>query len=430
MSKISSVIRPVNRPPRGSFVIDRQSGQARGLVAWYPLAMPGGNSTPDMTGSFHVGALQASPTWTVKDDGLPALSFNGSTQYIDCGSAFSLFAEVSYSLWVYPLSLPGYQAIISSGGGGAGEGTIFLNGSGVPEFYPGGGLATTALQVGRWYHVAVSRTGSIMNGIYVNGVREGGPFSLAGISASGGNVQIAREVDSPNRAFNGLVADVRIYDKALSDAEVRAIYDPPTRYELFRHVGYPVSLYVPDGSQTVSPSFIDSTATVYAPSVTPGSVTVSPGFISSTATVYAPTITPGGVTVSPAFIASTSVVYAPSVSGDQTVSPDLIASAATVYAPTVQPGALTVSPSFIASTATVPAPTVQPGGLTVSPAFLASTAAVYAPSIQFDQTVAASFIASGAAVYAPNVHEVIDAVTPTSRTYLVPFNDRTYVVPE
>jgi hypothetical protein len=55
--------------------------------------------------------------------------------------------------------------------------------------------------------------------------------------------------------------------------------------------------------------FIDSTATVYAPTLTPGAATMSPSFIDSTATVYSATNTmylSGGT-----FIDSTAAVYAP-----------------------------------------------------------------------------------------------------------------------
>jgi lysophospholipase L1-like esterase len=62
---------------------------------------------------------------------------------------------------------------------------------------------------------------------------------------------------------------------------------------------------------------------------------LAPPLIASTATLFAPTLTPGGVSIAPPLVAGTAVAHAPTLTTAGTLAPPLIASVAQVFAPTV-----------------------------------------------------------------------------------------------
>lgn len=122
----------------------------------------------------------------------------------------------------------------------------------------------------------------------------------------------------------------------------------------------PILRLAAGGSQTLSPSLVTNTSTLYAPTVTPGAVTLSPPALSDADTLYAPTVTVGGVTLSPPALASGTTLYAPVVSqGGIIVAPPLVSDGDTLYAPTVTPGPVSVLPPALASGTTLYAPTVS-----------------------------------------------------------------------
>ena len=78
--------------------------------------------------------------------------------------------------------------------------------------------ATPQLSRGNWCHLVGTYDGSFAN-LYVNGTKEGtGPQAISGSIA-----------DNPNPFYfnwmDGMVDEVRIYNRALSDDEVKALYD-------------------------------------------------------------------------------------------------------------------------------------------------------------------------------------------------------------
>lgn len=354
MSKHSNIIKPVNRPARYPYTVNRQSSQARGLKAWFPFAA----GLRGMAG--YVRTLTPATGTLIDYAAIPQIApflgiGYGPALYYTCSDVTGIASNVpaTLSCWVRPLNIAA-SVIMALGDTAGWNDTTYvdLTGAGkvrcvqVTNGFAAFGLAesTTVLSDSRWYLV----TGVIPNNtsaeIYVNGrLEHAATFSTV---ASGAPEMLRLGADFAGaNAFIGQVADVRVYDRALSASEVWGLYDPATRHELKQPLARQAYFFAPPdtGDQTVEPGFVDSVSTVYAPTVVPGELVVSPGFIDST-----------------------SVVYQPSVDGDQAVSPGFISSTAVVYAPTVVPGALTVSPGFISSTSTVYAPSVV--GATVAPA--------------------------------------------------------------
>jgi hypothetical protein len=86
--------------------------------------------------------------------------------------------------------------------------------------------------------------------------------------------------------------------------------------------------------------------------------TISPSFISRSATVYAPTAK-GSNTLTPPFVSRSATIYTPTAKGSNTLSPSLVSHAPSIYAPTITPGAVTLLPGSVSRSPSVYAPTVN-----------------------------------------------------------------------
>lgn len=151
--------------------------------------------------------------------------------------------------------------------------------------------------------------------------------------------------------------------------------DPPVSY------GAPPLIYpiaVGAAAQTISPTGIDSTASVGGPTLT-GAATISPSGVASTVAIGSHTLS-GAATISPGGIASTAQVGEPSLSGAATIGPSGVGSTATVGEPTLT-GAATISPTGVASTSSVGSHTLTPGGVTISPSGISSTVTIGNPIV-------------------------------------------------
>jgi regulation of enolase protein 1 (concanavalin A-like superfamily) len=196
------------------------------LIAHWKLDDAAGSTAHDSTGNGYDGTLVGGTTWVIGAiDG--ALEVDGSSGYVDLGSPAGWPAGTS------PRSLcgwgrtdttaSGYRWLASYGTAGTGQAMfIGLNGSSLI----GGGFngddvtVAGAWKVGEWRHAALTYDGSTAK-VYVNGV-------LAASTAKSWNLVLNRaylgeQINSAREYWNGAIDDVRLYDTALSAAEVKAL---------------------------------------------------------------------------------------------------------------------------------------------------------------------------------------------------------------
>jgi hypothetical protein len=193
------------------------------------------------------------PTWQSQDGGQwaartdvkfstgSALSFDGVDGYVNCGNAASLNITnaITIGAWVTLYSVPNVQKAIvfkldSSGQDRRGYQFGFSNstkvrvsfgkasgagGSDYDTFY-----GSTTLNLNQPYHVVATRDGADIK-VYVNGVLDGS-ITVANNSwgASLSDIRIGKDW-SVSPYFNGIIDDVRIYNRALSAAEIQAQYE-------------------------------------------------------------------------------------------------------------------------------------------------------------------------------------------------------------
>ncbi|MDE1941146.1 MAG: peptidoglycan-binding protein, partial [Patescibacteria group bacterium] len=196
-------------------------------------------------GSGNNGTLTGStlPIWTTGQMG-GALSFNGSSGDVDLGTGSSLnvTGPITLSAWV-KLSASQYSDILVRGsdtsaggsdyklvydpGSGGRFGFYISDGTNKPGVYTAGPIA-----VGTWYHVVAVWDGTTNAGslsIYLNGTLSNTAASnAAAIQSMNTHAAIGADGLNSRYYFNGTIDDVRVYDRALSAADVSSLYSGST----------------------------------------------------------------------------------------------------------------------------------------------------------------------------------------------------------
>jgi len=198
-----------------------------------------GTIAKDSSGYGNDGTIYGA-TWTTGVSG-KALSFDGVNDYVDCGNDESLDITdaVTIAAWVNPANSGqgGYGRIVDKLDSSADRnGYDFTVKSGTPQlrvkFHTGDAgivLESTDDSVNKneWTHVAVTYdkdAGSNNLKIYINGLQDNQGADTDAIPTSSVNLRIGNS-QSWARAFDGIIDEVRIYNRALTESEIRALYE-------------------------------------------------------------------------------------------------------------------------------------------------------------------------------------------------------------
>jgi TolA-binding protein len=204
-------------------------------IAWWKLD---GNAD-DVTGNNNNCIVSGNPTYQAGVFG-QAIGLDGEGDYVDCGNkaTLSLTNQLTLTAWIKVDKFDKeYQTIISKGDNSwrlaragksnsiefACNGTTATKWNGVGEV-PWGVSSITNLNDGKWHHVVGVFDGSALY-LYIDGVLEAAKAAAKSIDISNYDVCIGVNAQAPGRDWNGLVDDVRIYDYALSQAEIVSVMD-------------------------------------------------------------------------------------------------------------------------------------------------------------------------------------------------------------
>jgi hypothetical protein len=210
----------------------RVVAQSAGLVAAYGFSEGVGTTVADLSGHSITGTIVGA-SWTTAGKYGNALSFNGSSSYVDLGNPAALQITGSMTL----------EAWIKSAGNPPDDGQIVAQSSGLGwqlKTSPDTGPRTFGIQVtgtsgtnaqrysttvptlNAWYHIAgVFDAAAGTLSTYVNGVLDNGILRNAVPTVQVDqaiNVNIGRR--SGGFYFNGIIDEVRIYNRALSQSEI------------------------------------------------------------------------------------------------------------------------------------------------------------------------------------------------------------------
>ena len=164
-----------------------------------------------------------------------AILFDGVDDYVDCGNNpiyNTITKQITVSCWIkVNLFDPSWQAIITKG-----DHSWRLSRSNLSDklhFATSGNVlgkkdwldGKTNVNDGNWHHVAGVNNGSNLN-LYVDGVLDASWSTVTGpLKTDNFKVFIGANEESKNsRYWNGIIDDVRIYNRGLSEAEIKSLY--------------------------------------------------------------------------------------------------------------------------------------------------------------------------------------------------------------
>lgn len=200
-----------------------------GIVGFWKFDDGLGGTAADSSGNNYTGTLINGPTWTAGKF-VGALSFDGNNDYVSIPSTFDVAAlPFTISAWVNPTNYNDWRTIIGKRDTidtsdmrfdlilFSGTGNVFLE-------QPGSSINFSYIPpLSAWTHLVVVAQSSGTQ-LYVNGVLNQtlGVFSLGTDSAA--QVRIGMNADGPD-VFLGALDDIRVYNSALSAADVQKLYN-------------------------------------------------------------------------------------------------------------------------------------------------------------------------------------------------------------
>src|SRR5262245_34643285 len=205
-----------------------------GLVASYSFDQGSGPSLPDVSGNNNNGTI-ANATWSTSGKYGSALSFNGTNAIVNVPDSASLDLTTGMTLeaWVNPSALgTSWRTVLMKETSGDMVYDLYGNrNTTVPktEVRVGGSAqgnnGTSALALNTWVHLASTYDGNVLR-LYVNGTQVSQLLLVGSIATSTGALRIGGNTIWPEW-FSGLIDEVRIYNRALTQAQVQADMNTP-----------------------------------------------------------------------------------------------------------------------------------------------------------------------------------------------------------
>jgi hypothetical protein len=218
-------------------VVGPDFGVTNGLLTWWKMDEAGGTTAADSSGN----GLNAAVNGAVFNAGCfsNALYFNGTTSVATFASP-DTSSQVTLAAWVrsegqgnsaYPhiLDTPGYRLFFrfdSQGTNGFDFATCTTTRNG--DWFSG----VNTISHGAWHHIAVRYDPNNLPNpptLFINGVRLP-PKTIttpSGSVSTGAGTGYIGNKSGLSRAWKGAIADVRIYNRLLSDAEIHTLASVP-----------------------------------------------------------------------------------------------------------------------------------------------------------------------------------------------------------
>ncbi|MFC1766021.1 tetratricopeptide repeat protein [Planctomycetota bacterium] len=206
------------------------------IVAWWKLDEATDGRVIDASGNGHHGRLVggAKILTDVERGGVLSLTGHG---YVDCGTdaAFDIMGPMTVMVWIKVDAFStGHRTLVSAGGSNWGleriGGTSNRGNRGfvrweheIPNDSPTVLRGARDMIADTWHHIAGVHDGMKMS-LYFDGELDISRGVAAAMDISSKPVCIGAGPVAPERAWNGLIDDVRIYNYGLSEAEIRTVY--------------------------------------------------------------------------------------------------------------------------------------------------------------------------------------------------------------
>jgi hypothetical protein len=250
-------ITPLRRKPLTvqrplTYGVNFASPQLRGLVGWWPLGRSVGlRNMVGPTSGGYTGAVAVNPLLGNCHD----FDDNTDSSLITTYTAINDLLTLTLSVWY----------IERSSGGGTFARLVDKNVGGNGFYIRAEGTGTMVFEYRKWtltagtfsfpspaldasgavmpHHIAVSYDASAGTGAIPVVLIDGVPQTVTTLTAPTGTATDSEVSDlrigdrsAVDRTWDGLVADVRIYNRAMTTGEMYALWNPATRWDLYHTV--------------------------------------------------------------------------------------------------------------------------------------------------------------------------------------------------
>ncbi|MEW5805435.1 MAG: LamG-like jellyroll fold domain-containing protein [Patescibacteria group bacterium] len=208
----------------------------KGLVGYWTFDEGTGTTAYDYSGNNNTGTLTNGPTWQTSTNCKKGgcLLFDGVDDYVMASDSPSLDITPNFSTgaWIKADLFPTFSSILSKAF--QGSATTFNYGfwsysGGTVRGAIGDGINynlgdySSSLSTGQWYYVIFTVDGSKLK-LFINGQLDRSTLQTVTPAVNNYNVYIGSDSSNSYR-FDGTIDEVRIYNRALSEAEIKAIYE-------------------------------------------------------------------------------------------------------------------------------------------------------------------------------------------------------------
>jgi len=194
-----------------------------GLVAWYRFD----GDADDSSGNNLHGTEMGDPTYEAGVFG-QAINLDGDGDYVDCGdpTEFDITDFITFTYWIKVTAFDrGWNTVLARG-----DDSWRSSRAGTNNFMEAavGGTAgnytygVTPVDDGEWHHIGWVYDGT-MNYLYLDGEIDATEDNSGQITVSSYPLYIGTNSQHTDRFWNGLIDDVMIYNRALSQEEVQAV---------------------------------------------------------------------------------------------------------------------------------------------------------------------------------------------------------------
>jgi len=193
-------------------------------VAAYGFNEGFGTIVTDASGNGNTGTI-GTATWTTSGKYGNALSFNGTSARVTVNDSNSLDLTTRMTLeaWLFPTAVGGWRDVIYKGTddiyylmGSSDNSTPAIGGT----FSPSALRGSSNLPLNAWTHLAGTYDGTTMR-LYVNGVQVSSRAQTGPIQTSTAALTMGGD-PLYGQYFAGRIDEVRIYNRALSSAEIQS----------------------------------------------------------------------------------------------------------------------------------------------------------------------------------------------------------------
>ncbi len=201
-----------------------------GLVAFWKFDEGSGTTAYDSSGNGNNGILTNGPVFTAGRSG-NGLRFDGLNDYVIVADSPSLRPNnFTIEAWIMPPAFVGHVLGKEYGSTSDNSYVVWISAANVLSAHssPGGFVSYPTLQLNSWYHVAYVKDGTAVR-FYINGTQVTSTTMSLIVNYDASNLFIGADDNDNNEigdgTFNGIIDEVRIYNRALQSAEIANSYN-------------------------------------------------------------------------------------------------------------------------------------------------------------------------------------------------------------